>query len=374
MTERTVQGGFARQWAAVESAVLDATRRVGESGWYILGQEVASFEAELARFQGRREAVGCASGLDAIEIGLRAMGLERGARVLTTPLSAFATTLAVVRAGGVPVFVDVDESGLLDLDLAAEVLEEHEDLRFAVPVHLFGHALDRVALAALRDRFELHVLEDCAQAIGAHSHGAPVGGVGRVAAFSFYPTKNLGALGDAGALTTDDDPVAESARALRDYGQSAKYVHDSLGLNSRLDELQAAILRSALLPRLPEWTARRSEIADRYRSGLEHPEVCVVPTPASSTSVWHLFPVRVPGELRDDFTAYLRTAGIPTAVHYPGLIPDQHAMAAVEGVVVHGELATARAFAAEEVSLPIHPFLDEGEIDHVLETVAGWRA
>jgi dTDP-3-amino-3,4,6-trideoxy-alpha-D-glucose transaminase len=349
-------------------------RRVGESGRYVLGAEVARFESALATTTGRGFAAGCASGLDAIELALRALELPPGAAVLTTPYSAFATTLAIVRAGGVPHFVDVDSSGLLDLAAAAEHLERHAEVRFAVPVHLFGHALDLEALAALRDRFALAIVEDCAQAIGARSAGdRPVGSVGQVAALSFYPTKNLGALGDGGAVLTDAPELDARVRRLRDYGQSDKYVHAELGMNSRLDELHAAVLHDALLPRLREWTERRAAIARRYAEGLENQVVEIVGPPRGSTSVWHLHPVRVRRGPRAALVAALRSEGVHAAVHYPTLIPDQPALRKISGVRVHGDLGRAKLLAEEEVSLPIHPLLADTEIDRVIELVNRWK-
>ena len=213
---------FKRQWADTGEFVLEAVRRVGESGWYVLGGEVASFERTLAARVGRGHAIGCASGLDAIEIGLRASGVMPGTKVLTTPLSAFATTLAILRARAVPVFVDVDEHGLLDLDLCRTALASDPAIRAMVPVHLFGHALDLNVLTELRDRFELTVVEDCAQAIGAVHAGQQVGSVGQAAALSFYPTKNLGALGDGGAVTTDDAGIAARCRSLRERASKTR--------------------------------------------------------------------------------------------------------------------------------------------------------
>ena len=373
MNRRVIEANpFARQWERIGDAALAAVRRVGASGWYVLGDEVRQFEQTLAKHLERGFAVGCASGLDAIEIALRTAGLPAGAPVLTTPYSAFATTLAILRAGGVPHFVDVDESGLLDLDAAAKVHAARPEIRFAVPVHLFGHVLDLNGLARLRDRFELQVVEDCAQAIGARTTaGRAAGSVGRAAALSFYPTKNLGALGDGGAVLTDDRELDRRARSLRDYGQSDKYVHAEPGLNSRLDELHAAVLHDALLPHLDEWTERRAEWALRYEAGLANPLVRVV-RPASG-SVWHLFPIRVAGGHRDALLSHLRGAGVQAAVHYPTVIPDQPALRQVAGVEVHGDLARARGLAMEELSLPIHPLLDADEINHVIELVNAWR-
>ncbi len=363
---------FKRLWADAGAEVLAAVAAVGERGWYVLGPEVRGFEGALAAALGRRQAIGCASGLDAIELALRALGLERGAKVLTTPLSAFATTLAIVRAGGVPVFVDVDGHGLLDLDRCAEALAADPSIRAMVPVHLYGQVADLARLEALRDRFGLSLVEDCAQCVGATWRGRPAGSVGQLAATSFYPTKNLGALGDGGAVTTDDPALADRCRALRDYGQSAKYVHDTLGLNSRLDELQAAILARAFLPRLAAWTARRRGIARAYAAALRHPLVRVLGEPGGSEGVWHLFPVCVPTARREAFLRHLGARGVQAAVHYPRLIPRQPALAGC-AFEVRGELARAEELAATEVSLPIHPYLTDAEVERVIETVNGWE-
>jgi dTDP-4-amino-4,6-dideoxygalactose transaminase len=364
---------FGRLWALVGGDVLKSVERVGASGWYVLGREVETFEADFAAATEAHHAIGCASGLDAIEIALRALGLASGDAVLTTPLSAFATTLAIVRAGGVPVFVDVDDSGGMDLALAEEVLDGDSSVRFAVPVHLYGHPMDLDALGRLRDRFDLRMVEDAAQAVGARASGRAVGSVGQATAVSFYPTKNLGAFGDGGCVLTPDVLVADACRSLRDYGQSAKYVHDRIGLNSRLDEVHAAVLRTALLPRLEEWTHRRRELAERYRGGLGDAIVRWVEPAAGAESVWHLFPVRVPDGRRDELLAHLQANGVQAGIHYPGLIPEQPALAGREHRSF-GELTNARRFCDEEISLPIHPLLRDDEIDRVIDVVNGWPA
>lgn len=363
---------FRRQWDSIEGDVLAATRRVGSRGWYILGEEVAGFERALAAHVGRRAVVGCGNGMDAIEIALRATGLRPGDEVLTTPLSAFATTLAVVRAGGVPVFVDVDGHGLLDFDAAGEALRARRSIRYLIPVHLYGHALNLGVLRALRDEFGVIVIEDCCQAVGAGWQGTPVGSVGSASALSFYPTKNLGALGDGGALLTDDPAIEAAARSLRDYGQSARYRHDRLGLNSRLDELHAGILATALLPRLTVWTERRRSIAAVYLRGIMNEHVRVLPNPENSDSVWHLFPVLVEPSRREAFRAHLRALGVSSAVHYPELIPSQRALGDFGSVTV-GELTVARRIAGAEVSLPIHPFMRPEEVERVVAAANSWR-
>lgn len=363
---------FRRQWDAIDGDVLAATRRVGSRGWYILGEEVAAFERALGAHVGCRAVVGCGNGMDAIEIALRATGLRPGDEVLTTPLSAFATTLAIVRAGGVPVFVDVDAHGLLDLGAAREALRGRPSIRYLVPVHLYGHALDLEVLRALRDEFGVIVIEDCCQAVGARWRGTPVGSVGSASALSFYPTKNLGTLGDGGALLTDDPAVEAAARSLRDYGQSARYRHDQLGLNSRLDELHAGILATALLPRLTAWTECRRSIASAYRRGIVNAHVRVLPSPEGSDSVWHLFPVLVEQRQREAFRAHLKGLGVSSAVHYPELIPNQRALEGV-GTAVVGDFAVSRRIADTEVSLPIHPFMRPEEVERVVAAANSWR-
>jgi dTDP-3-amino-3,4,6-trideoxy-alpha-D-glucose transaminase len=300
------------------------------------------------------------------------MGLKAGERVLTTPLSAFATTLAILRAGGVPVFADVDERGLIDLDLCEQLFVADPTLRFLVPVHLYGYPLDLERLARLRSRFGLSVLEDCAQSVMAQWGDTPAGAAGQVGATSFYPTKNLGALGDGGAIVTDDEELRSRCASLRDYGQTARYVHDHLGLNSRLDELHAAILKDAFLPRLAAWTERRRAIARRYLAGIRHPRVRTLTVAPKARPCWHLFPVFVPRAERDGFRRHLEDRGIQSAVHYPRLITEQRALTTALTPEVQGPLDVARALASGEVSLPIHPYLLDEEVDTILEAVNGW--
>lgn len=360
---------FSALWNEISASALAAVDRVGRSGWLILGEEVAAFECELAIFSNLPLCVGVANGLDAIEIGLRALGLRNGERVLTTPLSAFATSLAIIRAGGHPVFVDTDEKGLMDLDAARHFLAAHRDVKFMVPVHLFGHAIDLKKLKELRDQFSLSIVEDCAQAIGATSHQLPVGSVGQMAATSFYPTKNLGCLGDGGALFTSDPKLDTAARCLRDYGQSKKYVHDQLGLNSRLDELQAAILRSALLPRLSEFTEIRRMLAKKLLEGISNPRIGVVSEPDTCCSVWHLFPIKVSGQ-RESLQNHLKSHGINTGIHYPIVIPHQRSLEHLPSA--QESFPNASDMANSELSLPIHPYLRPEEVERIISACNSW--
>jgi dTDP-4-amino-4,6-dideoxygalactose transaminase len=361
---------FKAQWRHVREDTLKAIDRVGRSGWFILGDEVARFEEKLAAYMAKRYVVGCASGLDAIELGLRILGCQ-GRPVITTPLSAFATTLAIVRAGGIPTFIDTDESGLLDLNSVEAFLEKSSERQyFLLPVHLFGHSLNLQHLRRLKRRFSLVLLEDCAQAIGAESDGEDVGSVADIAAISFYPTKNLGCMGDGGALLTDQDEFAKLARALRDYGQTQKYMHTFLGMNSRLDEIQAAILTNVFLPRLPDFTKRRREIAAFYRGEISSEMLELPPEPGGSNSVYHLFPLLVKGT-RARFQQHLKSRGIQSGVHYPVLIPDQAAIQA-HSFAIEGELKNARRFAEQEVSLPIHPFMSDSDMEQVVAACNSW--
>ncbi len=364
---------FRALWNDVRDDALAAYDRVGRSGWFILGHEVAEFEKALAAWWGLPFAVGCGNGMDALEIALRAGGLPIGGKVLTTPLSAFASTLAIIRAGGVPVFIDVDASGLLDLEAADEALRRDPQLRWLLPVHLYGHCLNLDKLEALCWKFQLKIVEDCAQSIGATWHGRPCGSIGIAAATSFYPTKNLGAQGDGGALLTSSKAIEQAARNLRDYGQSEKYLHTSCGLNSRLDELQAAFLRSAQLTRLTKATARRREIATRYLREIAHPNLSALAQPAGSGSVHHLFPVVVGAGMRADFLAHLKSHQVGAGIHYPILIPNQPALSGHDFIVA-GPLDQALRLAEGEVSLPIHPYLTEDQVDAVIAACNSWKS
>ncbi|MEP6962700.1 MAG: DegT/DnrJ/EryC1/StrS family aminotransferase, partial [Acidobacteriota bacterium] len=362
---------FTRQWADVGGDVISAVERVGESGRYILGSEVQQFEEEFASYWGLRHAVGVASGMDAIEIGLRILGCGPGDRVLTTPLSAFATTLAIVKLGAVPVFVDTDEQGLIDMSRCYDLLRLRQDIRFFVPVHLYGHALDAGGLAWLREQFDLNMVEDCAQSVGAHWRESPTGSVGQIAATSFYPTKNLGAMGDGGALLTNDVSLDAKARVMRCYGETERYQHVEIGYNSRLDELQAAVLRTASLPRLQQWVVRRQAIADAYDAGIRNRAVRLPGAPEGSRSSWHLYPVHVEPAMRGHFLAHLESAGIAAGVHYPRAIPDQPALEPGTFELIDN-CETARRLCVSEVSLPIHPYLTNVEIARVIQAVNAW--
>lgn len=364
---------FRRQWQDLQKDTLDAVQAVGESGWYVLGDQVKAFEAALADYWRMQHAAGVANGLDAIEIALRVLGCRPGDRVLTTPLSAFATTLAIVKVGAIPVFVDTDERGLIDLDRCATLLRKRPEIRFFVPVHLYGHALDSAALRALQQEFDLRLIEDCAQSAGARFGGQPTGHIGHMAATSFYPTKNLGAMGDGGAVLTNNADYDAQVRVFRFYGETARYRHEQIGYNSRLDELHAAILLKASMPRLPHWIERRKAVADHYLSSIHNPAVRMLTPAQGSEPSWHLFPLFVAADRREHFLAHLKNAGVGTGIHYPVAIPDQPAMlqAPFESA---DDCAVARRLCSTEVSIPIHPYLRDDEVQQVAAAVNSWPA
>ncbi len=333
-----------------------AIDRVIARGWFVLGPELDAFEQEFARASGARFAVGVGNGTDAITLLLRAAGVGPGDEVIVPAMTAAFTGLAVLAAGAIPIIVDVDPQ-TLTLDPGCAEAAVTSRTRAIVPVHLYGQPADLGALASFASTHALAIVEDCCQAHLATYRGTPVGTRGIGGAFSFYPTKNLGALGDAGAIVTNDAAVAEQVRRLRNGGQRTKYDHVEPGVNSRLDELQAAILR-ARLPHLPEWTARRRELASIYRTLLPAGVTPVVEREPGH--VYHLFPVRTPH--RDALQQHLRTAGIETLVHYPTPLNVQGAFASNRR-----ECPQAEQAGRELLSLPLHPQLRDDEVGRVCE-------
>ena len=362
---------FRRQWEDVRADVLGAVEEAGSGGVYVLGDRVRGFEAALAARWGLAHAAGTGSGLDALQIALRILGCGPGDRVLTTPLSAFASALAIVKLGAIPVFVDTDERGLIDLERCRELLRRRPDIRFFLPVHLYGHALDLTALDGLRREFDVLMVEDCAQSLGASFRGRATGTAGQLAATSFYPTKNLGAMGDGGAILTNDARHDAHARVLRFYGETARYHHTEIGWNSRLDEVQAAILERAFLPRLEGWLARRRAVAEAYTLGIRNADVRLPGMAEGSDSSWHLFPIFVAPDRRGAFMEHMQAHGVMTGIHYPTAIPDQPVMRDVAHEMA-GDCAVARRLCASEVSLPVHPYLSDAEVEKVVAAVNRW--
>ena len=343
-------------------AVAAAIARVVESGWFVLGPEVEAFETEFAAASGSPQAVGVGTGTDAITLILRALDIGPGDEVITSPLSAAYSALAIMMAGARPVFADIDASRLtLDPDAVAAAVTSRT--RAIMPVHLYGQAADMAAFERLAARHHVALVEDACQAHLATANGRPVGTIGVAAAFSFYPTKNLGALGDGGAVVTGDAALAARIKRLRNGGQSTRYRHDEFGVNSRLDEMQAAILR-ARLPLLADWTERRRSIAAKYREGLVRATAFAVPPEHDRGHVYHLFPVLSPA--REALQAQLRAAGVETLIHYPVPIPRQPALASA----MPADCPVANRVCNEVVSLPLYPGLSDTAVDSVIRAAA----
>jgi dTDP-4-amino-4,6-dideoxygalactose transaminase len=345
-----------------EAAVRAAIDRVVSRGWFILGPELDAFEGEFAAATQSPHAVGVGTGTDALAIALRSMGIGPGDEVITSPLSAAYTALAIMMVGARPVFADID-AGRLTLDPDAIAAAVTERTAAVMPVHLYGQPADMPAIARVAERHSLAIVEDCCQAHLATCAGRPVGTFGAAAAYSFYPTKNLGALGDGGALTSVDGAIAERARRLRNGGQTGQYHHREFGVNSRLDEMQAAVLR-ARLPLLPGWTEARRALAAGYRHALKRASPIVVPPELDPGHVYHLFPVLSAD--REAVQAHLKAAGIGTLVHYPVPIPRQPAFASERPA----DCPVATRVCGQVFSLPLHPHLPQQAVDRVAAALA----
>lgn len=339
-----------------------ATQRVLNSGWFILGPEVEAFEREFAAYHDVAQAVGVANGTDAIELALRAAGIGAGDEVITVAHTAVATVCAIERAGAMPIMVDIDPVTYTMNPAAAEAAITPRT-KAVLPVHLYGQPADLDALTALADKYHLLLIEDCAQAHGARHAGRSVGTFGTLAAFSFYPTKNMGAYGDGGAILTNDAQLAERLRRLRNYGQTSRYYHAERGINSRLDEMQAAILR-VKLAHLNEHNAIRRELACAYEGSLR--SVSIPAVRDGAYHVFHLYVVRHPQ--RDELMNALKERGIGTLIHYP--VPVHLQAAYADLGYRPGSLPATEQAAAEILSLPMYVGLTPADVQHIAEAVA----
>ena len=348
--------------AADVKAAID---RVVASGWFVLGPEVEAFEREFAAASRVPHSVGVGTGTDAITLIFRALDIGPGDEVITAPLSAAYSALAIMMAGARPVFADIDAERLT-LDPRAAEAAITSRTRAIMPVHLYGQAADMRAFETLAAKHNLALVEDAAQAHLGMSDGRPIGSIGVAAATSFYPTKNLGALGDGGAILTRDENLASRIKRLRNGGQTSRYHHEEFGVNSRLDEMQAAILR-ARLKHLPAWTAKRRAIAAQYRSALKNDRVRV-PREFDAGHVYHLFPVLA--EHREAFQAHMKQHGVETLIHYPVPIPRQPALRSSSPAMC----AIAERVCSQVVSLPMYPGLSDTQISAVSAAVEAFRA
>ena len=345
-----------------------AAKRVLDSGWYLLGKENEAFEREFAAYCGVKHAIGCANGLDALKLIIRAYGFGPGDEVIAPANTYIASLIAISASGATPVLVEPDPGTYL-IDPAKIEEKITPRTKAVMVVHLYGRVCEMGAIDVLAKKHGLKVIEDCAQAHGAYFGDRRAGNLGDAAGFSFYPGKNLGCLGDGGAVTTNDDELATKIRALRNYGSDVKYHFPYRGTNSRLDEIQAAWLR-VKLPHLDADNARRAEIAARYCREIANSEVALPGASDGSrrlSNVWHVFPVRT--ERRDEFQAYLTEKGIQTVIHYP--IPPHRQPAYSEW---HGlELPITEKIHETIISLPISPVMADDEVAEVIDAVNAWR-
>jgi dTDP-4-amino-4,6-dideoxygalactose transaminase len=364
------------QHRAIRDEVLAAVTRVIDSQKFILGDEVEQLEQALAPYCGAKYAVGCASGSDALALALMALDLQPGDEIVTTPYTFFATVGAICRAGAVPIFVDVEpETFNIDVRRLAAVLDAHPKVRALIPIHLFGGCADMDPLCALAAARGITVIEDAAQSIGSEYKGRRAGSIGHMACFSFFPSKNLGAYGDGGMLTTNDPALAEKLAALRVHGAKGKYYHDYIGINSRLDALQAAVLR-VKFQYLDSWTEKRQHNAARYRHILGGMKVPVAPPaamPYQTRHIYNQFSIRAGN--RDGLQAYLKQHGVGSEVYYPLPLHLQVCFAHLGHKT--GDFPVSEMLAKESLALPIYPELDPSDIEYVcglMESFYGSRA
>jgi dTDP-4-amino-4,6-dideoxygalactose transaminase len=355
------------QYRALQSEIDEAVQAVVRSGQFVLGPAVEGFEQEVAAYCGTRHAVAVASGTDALHLALRAAGVGPGDEVVTTPFTFIATAGAISQTGARPVFADIDSD---TFNIQPEQVEAavNERTRAVLPVHLYGQPADLAPIRELCRRRGLALIEDCAQSFGAEYGGRKSGAYGDMGCFSFYPSKNLGAYGDGGMVVTDDDTAAERLRQLRDHGRVAGYRHAMIGYNSRLDELQAAVLR-VKLRRLDEYNRRRRENARRYGARLADAGVLPPVEDGKGLHVYHQYTVRAAN--RDVIRNALSAAGIASAVYYPVPLHRQEVYAADHA---RASLPAAEAAAEQVLSLPMYPELTEDQIDEVARVVRQARA
>jgi dTDP-4-amino-4,6-dideoxygalactose transaminase len=356
---------LAPQWEAIRDEVEAGFHAAIGRGQFVLGPNVAAFEREVADYLGVRHAIGCASGTDALHLALVAAGIGPGDEVITTPFSFFGTVEPILHAGARPVFVDIDPV-TYTLDPAAVEAAVTAATRAILPVHLFGQAAAMEALGEIARRHRLLLIEDCAQSFGATRGGRQTGSFGTAGCFSFFPSKNLGAFGDGGLVVTEDAAIAAKVRALGNHGSTARYQHGSVGWNSRLDELQAVVLR-AKLKHIDAWNAARRRIAERYGEGLAGIAGLLRPGKDSGGEhVYHQYTVLLPD--RDAVAASLATRGIATAVHYPIPLHRQPALAACHA---GAQLPNAEAVAARCLSLPMYPGMGDDASQRVVAALRG---
>lgn len=356
-------GDLRRQYRTIRAEIDAAVRRVLERGWFVLGQEVQSFELEFAEYLGAKHVVGVGSGTEALHLALLAIGIGPGDEVITVANTCVPTASAISLVGAKPALVDVDPASF-NLDPAKLEAAITPRTRAIIPVHLYGQAADMDPILQIARRHNLAVIEDAAQGHGATYRGKKLGTLGHIGCFSFYPSKNLGACGDGGAIVTNDDQLAERARMLRNYGERQRYFHKIKGSNSRLDEIQAAILR-VKLRHLDSWNKRRRQIADLYNREITNPMIKKPAEMSYGSHNYHLYVIRC--ERREELQQHLADRGIKTLIHYPIPIHLQEAYSDLNHR--RGDYPVAEKCADEVLSLPIFPELSDQEAHYVAQCV-----
>lgn len=355
---------FKKEYKALKPEIDKAVMKTFENGWYILGKEVEEFENEFAEYIGTKNCIGVANGLEALQISLMALGIGKGDEVITVSNTAVATTLAITNIGAKPVFVDVDEYYLMDVTKIEEKITSKT--KAILPVHLFGQMANMAQIKRIAKKHKLKIVEDACQAHGAAQKGKKAGSIGNLGAFSFYPTKNLGAYGDGGAITTNSRKLYELCKMLRNYGQKNRYQHEIKGLNSRLDEVQAAILRQKL-KHLDSFVIKRNNMAKIYHQNLK--DINQIKLPESMKDNYHSFHLYViQAENRDKLMLFLSENGVQALIHYPIPIHKQNCYIQYKKDL----LPKTERFSKNILSLPIHPFIKEQEIIKISNLVKGF--
>jgi len=350
---------FQRHYQAISTEIEASVLRVLQKGWYILGQELSDFEINFSTYCRVNYTVGVASGTDAITLALKAIGVGHGDEVITTNLTAYPTITGILNSGAKPVVVDIDVStGLMDLTKIEPKITSKT--KAIIPVHLYGQAVNIDILLKLKEKYSIEIIEDCAQSVGAEFNGKKVGTFGICGAFSFYPTKNLGAFGDAGAITTNDKAIYEKLLSLRNYGQTKRYYHDFEGMNSRLDEIQAAIL-NVKLKYIEQWNNMRIDIANMYKKQIK--SVTLLQQNNYGKHVYHLFVIKTKN--RDKFIHFLAEHNIQTLIHYPVPINQQKAFLFQKDE----KFENTDTFSNQIVSIPIYPELSDQEVNTIITVI-----
>lgn len=351
-----------KQYFSIKDEIDIAVKRVLESGHFILGNEVLSLEREVAEYIGVRHAIGVASGTDALHLSLLACGIGEGDEVITTPFTFIATAEAISYCGAKPVFVDIDINSY-NIDPSKIEDKITKKTQAIIPVHMYGHAAGMDEILEIAKRYNLKVIEDCAQAFGTEYKGKKIGGIGDIGAFSFFPSKNLGAYGDGGIVVTDDKDIADKIMMLRVHGSKQKYIHQIIGYNSRLDEIQAAILR-VKLKKIDGWNEMRRKNASIYNNLLNKLPV-QLPKEEGRSHIYHVYTIQIKN--RDECIKFLGENGISTAVHYPVPIPAQEPYKYLG--YSEADLPNSYKVSREVISLPMFPELKMEEIEKVCEAV-----